>query len=92
MTIDARFLTKDALYSMRNVAVSVLLEDQRKAEEAYAKLVNRFVADFNRIHWPIAFVDRGYDPEDIADLLLSTLKNPWDERRLRDMAEEIVDG
>lgn len=91
MTVDIRFATSADIYCMRNVAVRIKLEDQRKAEEAYREWLRRAIADFRRIHWPIAFIDKGYDVPDFEDTLLKTLENPWPEERLREMAEEIVD-
>ncbi len=94
MTVDTRFITDDALYSMRNVAVAILEEDQRKDEDAYREWVRRAVNDLKRFRWTIAFVSKKHDAQDVVDFLLDTIneKNLWSEQQMREMAEEIVDG
>lgn len=70
-----------------------LLAEQRKATEAYAKLVARFQHDFNRLHFPLGSPSKHYDEKDIEDFLTDTL-TPKDPERLEqaamDSAKETV--
>jgi hypothetical protein len=63
---------------------------QRQSEETYRKLEAQFQADFAKIEWPIAFLNRHYDPEDVVDSLSDTVADGWTDDELMDMAMELV--
>jgi hypothetical protein len=67
-----------------------LVSRQRQSEETYRKLVAQFLADFAKIEWPIAFLNRHFDPEDVPPSLEDTIADGWADIELMDMAMELV--
>jgi hypothetical protein len=67
-----------------------LVSRQRQAEDAYLRLEAQFQADFAKIEWPIAFLNRHYDPEDVVDSMRDTVADGWTDEELMDMATELV--
>lgn len=48
---------------------SIILEDQRKAETAWLKLVAQFAADFRRLSFPLGLPVRGYDEAEVEGVI-----------------------
>lgn len=67
-----------------------LVAQQRQSEASYRKLEAQFQAAFAKIEWPIAFLNRHYDPEDVVDSLKDTIADGWTDEELMDMATELV--
>ena len=61
------------------------------ATDAYHRLVERFLSDFNRLYFPLGSPSKYYDEDDIRDFLKDSLvpkSEEWLEQAASDLAEK----